>query len=539
MKYNYTEMKENEHSYDNFDLRMTNEVPAVYVRSKMPEDNGNPYIEALPEARTEDEVFTTYNKQPLFPNEKEVRNMSVNEKLEMVALLRKVRFVLPFHALLEQEFNNVLRVSYRDRIGKESEDPIKITMNDTEDSTHVRLEGNHGAASNAGITLIGYSGCGKSASLEILLSNYPQVIIHKSESFQRFPQIVYLVVVCLANSNFSALYISIGEEIDKALGNLEPVYEQMVKRARTVGEKANVICKLIEMFAIGCIIFDEIQLLDFSGQKESTYESLLTVVNKTKVAIMAVGTEDAYSKMFPNLRMSRRTGAFIEANAYCENKQYFATIVSNLMKFQWMDEKIEPNREIIQALYDVSKGIIAQLVSVYMYMQIHYLRAKKKPIINADYIYRISRQYFPGIQPFLDDMNNHNYEKKREEIMKNGNLELERLIQNAQQEANREKIYQQMKISEEKGLPAIKNNAIQNIMNAISITGEIYNKTRIEQAVDHAIGLKRNVNANEGMITKDAYQWLKTHASDKRSGTKKKAVMDDEHIQIRDELLNN
>ena len=70
-------------------------------------------------------------------------------------------------------------------------------------------------------------------------------------------------------------------------------------------------------------------------------------------------------------------------------------------------------------------------------------------------------------------------------------------------------------------------------------TGEIYNKTRIEQAVDHAIGLKRNVNADEGMITKDAYQWLKTHASDKRSGTKKKAVMDDEHIQIRDELLNN
>ena len=209
------------------------------------------------------------------------------------------------------------------------------------------------------------------------------------------------------------------------------------------------------------------------------------------------------------------------------------------MKFQWMDERIEPNREIIQALYDVSKGIIAQLVSVYMYMQIHYLRAKKKPVINADYIYRISRQYFPGIQPFLDDMNNHNYEKKREEIMKNGNLELERLIQNAQQEANREKIYQQMKISEEKGLPAIKNNAIQNVINTISITGEIYNKARIEQAVDHVIGLKRNVNADESMITKDAYQWLKAHASDKRSGTKKKAVMDDEHIQIRDELLNN
>ena len=82
------------------------------------------------------------------------------------------------------------------------------------------------------------------------------------------------------------------------------------------------------MFAIGCIILMRYSCWIFRAER-STYESLLTVVNKTKVAIMAVGTEDAYSKMFRNLRMSRRTGAFIEANAYCENKQYFATIVSN------------------------------------------------------------------------------------------------------------------------------------------------------------------------------------------------------------------
>ena len=92
MKYNYTEMKENEHSYDNFDLRMTNEVPAVYVRSKMPEDNGNPYIEALPEARTEDEVFTTYNKQPLFPNEKEMRRYSIRWKTVWIFLIMKILY---------------------------------------------------------------------------------------------------------------------------------------------------------------------------------------------------------------------------------------------------------------------------------------------------------------------------------------------------------------------------------------------------------------------------------------------------------------
>ena len=42
------------------------------------------------------------------------------------------------------------------------------------------------------------------------------------------------------------------------------------KRSRT--EKADIVCKLIQLFGIGCIIFDEIQLINFNCNKENTYE---------------------------------------------------------------------------------------------------------------------------------------------------------------------------------------------------------------------------------------------------------------------------
>lgn len=46
------------------------------------------------------------------------------------------------------------------------------------------------------------------------------------------------------------------------------------------------------------------------------------------------------------------------------------------MQYQWFDTIVKPNEELISALYDESKGIIDQLISIYMYMQIDYIRKK-------------------------------------------------------------------------------------------------------------------------------------------------------------------
>ncbi len=368
MFYPYVTLEPGEPQYAKEDMESGEPIQAIYRKAFLPMDVGNPYIEALPMARDEEQVYNAYNVGLTGFNREEQIKWSTIKKCSAVTMLRQVRFVLPFHGELEIAFSMALLTSYRDRKQKLLKKPQVITVQNEDDSINAYLMGDSGAATNAGLTLLGYSGCGKSAALKILLSNYPQVLYHRSDTMDRFIQIVYLVVVCPSNSNFQALYTGIGAAIDEALGNTTPVYQKMIAKCKTVSEKANKLCELITRFGIGCIILDEIQSLNFESNRESTFESLLEIVNKTKVALMAVGTESAYQKMFTNLRMSRRTGVFISANAYCKNKIYFAAIVKELMKYQWFDEYVAPTVEIIQALYDVTHGIINQLVSVYTTM---------------------------------------------------------------------------------------------------------------------------------------------------------------------------
>ena len=43
-----------------------------------------------------------------------------------------------------------------------------------------------------------------------------------------------------------------------------------------------------EVFSIGAIILDEIQLIDFNSTKENSFESLLLLTNETKVAFVVI-----------------------------------------------------------------------------------------------------------------------------------------------------------------------------------------------------------------------------------------------------------
>ena len=62
MKYEYAELGEHERQYDSIDLLKNRAVDAVYVRSRLACDRGNPYIECLPAVRTESEVLADYHK---------------------------------------------------------------------------------------------------------------------------------------------------------------------------------------------------------------------------------------------------------------------------------------------------------------------------------------------------------------------------------------------------------------------------------------------------------------------------------------------
>lgn len=404
-KYNYEELGENDRQYDDIDIENCCGVTAKYI--PLPSDCGNPYIEALPLPRSNDELNLAATKELENYNHDEEIKKPVYQQILSILKLRELRFPLPMNFELEQNCYNVLVLSYRARKMFRDEDiSLAYEASNKHQATDGILIGQDADAANAGITMLGYSGCGKSSALKTLFSNYPQFIIHEGQGLNRYPQIVYLVVQCPPHSNFRGLYKNIGRAIDRALGNVRPVYEKELDAGYrgNLSQFTDKVRALIEQFSIGIIIFDEIQNLDFNTSLENSFESILELINQTKVAFGVVGTEDAYRMLFAgNLRQSRRLGTEIHADKYCQDKKLFSIIVNKLFSYQWFDELVKPTNDIIDALYTCSHGIIDQLIGIYIFMNIDYVRAKKKAIIDSDYVYKTAARHYTGMQSIFSD----------------------------------------------------------------------------------------------------------------------------------------
>lgn len=254
-KYNYVTCEEGVSQYDDYDLNEHRIVPARYVKAKLAIDAGNPYIEALPYPRTGRNIISSYSQTMADFDYGKIKSMSTIDKILQIRSLRSIRFPLPFHAELELSFYNALITSYRSRhILHSDNDKVSYSVENQEYAASNILVGDSSASTDAGFSLIGYSGCGKSSEIQMLVSYYPQVIMHTTENGEYFPQITYLVVNCIPNSNFSALYDGIGDAIDKALGNIKPIYSAEIMKIRTLGAKAERIREYVEKFAIGIII---------------------------------------------------------------------------------------------------------------------------------------------------------------------------------------------------------------------------------------------------------------------------------------------
>lgn len=405
INYDYVSCEEGASQYDDYNFKESKIVDAAYIPAIVEMDRGNPYIEALPYPKEGRNVRSVYNKPLLEYDYEKIKEMSDVKKMLNVSILRELRFPLSFHEMLEYRFYDALLASYRARKQMTFKRSKTYYTNDDEVETNTVLYGSSENSTNAGFSLIGYSGCGKSSAISTLLSHYPQVIIHDDGCGGHYPQIVYLVVNCVANSNFSALYEGIGEAIDRAFENSLPVYAGEVSKARNLGKKAEIIKSYIEQFGIGIIIFDEIQLIDFEHTKENTFDSLLTLANRTKVAMAVVGTEDARAKMFKELRTARRIGTVINGNGYCSDQEFFAFLVKSLFRYQWFDTHVVPTNGIVNALYTETKGIVDQLISLYSCMNYEYIsRNKKKPAVNANFVKKVSEKYYPGIQNILSNL---------------------------------------------------------------------------------------------------------------------------------------
>ena len=493
MKYRY---KSSANKYEGIDFSKQKIVTAEYSKSTIEKEWGIPFVEGLPELISKEELVQRCYVSLSGYDRSKVKGLTQHEKEYEIMRLQDLRIPLPHVYQMYVTLNMALRTSYTSR--KLHCAQVSLVLNDSDEkvSSIKTLSDDSGDHSN-GFTLIGASGCGKTTSLKMLFDQFPQLIIHKNNEFGEFLQIVYIKVNCFPNSNLSELLNSIGKQIDNLLNNRLPIYEEQVYKAKTIGKKIAKICTLIEVFNIGALVLDEIQLLDFNSNKESSFEAILTIANNTKIAVIAVGTEDAYEKMFPNLRTSRRTGVFIDATSYCKNRTYVSNIIKRIWKYQWWDEYIpDIPKDVEDELIMISKGIIDQIIKIYMHMQLECVRRKNNPQIDAEFVANVVRNSFPGTLIHLKSLSTPDLVDKKDEP-----------------------------------LTITEQNAFTKIKEYLSISGLTYNEKNIVNAIK--IASKRNPNADVLSLSKSAFNQLKQKKSDARP--KQKKMVD--HEEQRAELL--
>ena len=114
------------HQYDDLLLGVSTAVNARYTQTKLLVSRGNPFIEALPFPRSQEEVYAAYLKP--IPYDRTATETMSPEEIEMnLDALKELRFPLPFHHELEVTFYNILAASYRSRISKLTSPPLHIS----------------------------------------------------------------------------------------------------------------------------------------------------------------------------------------------------------------------------------------------------------------------------------------------------------------------------------------------------------------------------------------------------------------------------
>lgn len=505
--------------YENYDLREIEYVTAEYIPAINPIYSGIPFIEALPRPKNINECISAYSYTVPF-SASQLKSMSNYERLQQLNTLQELRFSLPFAPDIEYEMYRALCSSYSSRYQfYDTNAPLTVHAFNQEEQVYGKVIADQSSSSVCGFSLIGNSGSGKTSAIDILVSHYPQVIKHPRSSSQ-ITQIVYLVVNCPPNSNFNQLYISIAAEIDRALGITNNYYEDRVAHVTGLAKKYSMIKRLIEAFAVGIIIFDEIQQLDFKGIRDNTFESLLTLSNETNVAIAAIGTEDAYEKMFPNERTARRVGSFIQASKYCDDRNFFNMLVSGLSRYYWFDEPMPLTEDIVDALYRYSRGIVAHLVSIYTYMNLDYIKARKKPVIDVSFIDMVIAKHFSGLDKLLAD------NKDKYEVRKQSDEIMAQALENLKNQLAVDKQEQFTSAAIKTGTNTDSNQLLSNIISNIQMCFSEYSTHDITNVFNKVIATENNKKKSEQELTKIIVAKLQALKKPKVTKGKKPSLAD-------------
>lgn len=448
-----------------------NITPAKYVEQELEEYRGNPFIEALPPILSPEEASAALKFYPPY-NESE-KNLPTYIRYHAIARVNK--FFLPFlqHVELEKRFSYLIRQGY-------------ISRNPSRPDFNKAMLGMMDFRSSASsMTLMGFSGMGKTTAIERILSLYPQVILH--EQPYNLLQIVWIKLNCPHDGSLKTLCINFFMKIDQLVGT--NYYVKFGSSRNSISNMVIQMGQVAKMHCVGAIVIDEIQhLLDSKGKNlEEMMNYFVTLINEIGVPILMIGTMKTKIILQRDFRQARR-GSGIGDMVWEQMKKDddWDWIVEELWDYQFVKNQTELTDELNEVLYDESQGILDIAVKIFALAQGRAIEDGSE-VITPDLLRQVVVDDLKLVRPMLNALRNGHLSEleKYQDIMP---MEIEEILALRESKIDLRKSIQKKKEIQEKKRNRKNDDNLVKIFNGL-----------MEFGIEDEVAQKSSVKAiNEG-----------------------------------------
>jgi hypothetical protein len=375
----------------------------------LPKYADNPLIAGLPPEQISDQALNELLSFHVDVPTDETRKLPARSRLFLCEDLRRLQIALDRDFELEVEVATAIREGYVDRMpnprywqnhNREVQAILENARNDHLTLTNSRC-----------LALTGISGGGKTRVGEAILRMYPQVITHDTAKNPLLPlkQVVWIKIDFPSNRSSRALCKRFFKAMGEAVG--EP-YEQQFGRGN-VDEMLSNMARLAREHFLGLLVIDEIQ--HAGGQRGTASPSLMrfiiTMSNELKMPIMFVGTTKALTELRQRLATIRRLIG-VTYDRFAKNDPDWVYLISQLWEYQYTRTKTEIDEALFDTLYDLTQGIIAFAVALFVLAQSREITrgasGEGDERLDVESFKSVYHDYFKAVDPVIQALRSGN-----------------------------------------------------------------------------------------------------------------------------------
>lgn len=374
---------------------------ADYQDPGLEDYRSNPLICCLPPIYSQSEVVSHLRVKPYFDNNE--RNLDGRLRAHAIARLLNSFFQpMTRHLQLEEKISLMIRQGYLGR-NPASGDFYTHLQNGFERVKTEDLSAcvfNTAVSTATGMSLFGASGCGKSKTLERIMSMYDQAVFHPESNIT---QLTYLKIDCPIDGDLDALCISFFSEVDRVLGTTS-YYDSHGRKKLGTNRLMTSMCQVANLHALGILIIDEIQNLDEakSGGAEKMHNFFVKLENTIGVPVIQVGTLKARTFFERTFRGARRiTGMGSLLWDRLPSDAYWQKLMQQLWKYQWLRRAEPLSEELIKTMYDRTQGVMDIVVKLFVLGQMRAIVTGEERITPA-LLKQVYDDEFKPVHPMLE-----------------------------------------------------------------------------------------------------------------------------------------